>query len=764
MTANQSTPTATPPADDHDDLIVVPKTQSKLMYYSILGLMLFVLVIFTVGGPLTDALTSGGGAGGGGVYVTWVDPLNGEQHSINERSFMDRKQSLQILMEVGIWRPANPDATRATIEDEDVVLYEVLDQLAADAGIEVSDQEYINTLRGAGFTDEILRQFSRRFRMDGRMVQGIIKAGIRPSKMLGRLLSSGVAYCDPVVIEATWKENNPVYSFQFIELKREDYVDQARANALPEEELIAWLDEQPQGAQQRFQTEPKVRAEVAWLSPGEGFDATALLEEYPAAEGTDSEARGQFYFNTARSTRFRFPQPETEEEQDTSTDAPGDTEESTEAPTEAQDTDTEADTGVDTEADAPEIPAEDDADSTTDTASDTAKGTSTGQSPGTTEENTQGEESTETPAAEEASQAEAAVAQDPAPVTADDQAADDKSADVATKAADDQEATEPQKPIAPPKFYYDFDEVKDQAIAEAAIWDAMTAFLEDVRTRMQIDGTEVDWLAEAAALGLEMNSMDEALERSKIAEVEGWGGRNISNQLSFAQVDAFVPRVQVEEGGMVIARLLEKIDPERKPWAEIEEDVLTQWARSNAIEIAVDSLMGVLEACAERGTDEAGDPLPDREWTPEVDGAELSKSASLANFTLVNRAQRMRNEWPGDDPNKAAPVDRFLRGQPDLYELEEGQVGYPRKDFTGDRAYLVRLKAKNDPNPKKQMKAEDVLLLRQITQSENATELSAAFYPKSEWFVETFTLAWPTREAREEAEASKEAADPSESN
>ena len=654
MTAKQTNQNPTPPAaDHHDDLVVVPKEQSKLMYYFILALMLFVLVIFTIGDTFQSAMTGGGGSSGGEIYVTWVDPLTGDEHSMQEADFMERKQSIQLLMEIGLWSPADPEATRASAEDEDVLLYQVLDQLAADSGMVVSDQEYINTLGGAGYTNEILRSVADRFRMDGRKVQAIIKHGLRPAKMLQLLMRSGVTYTDPLAIEAAWKENNPEFGFQYIELKREDYVDQARANALPEEELITWLDEQPSGGQQRYQTEPKVRAEVVWVNPGEEFDATQLLEKYPAAEGTDADARGLFYFNTARSTRYRYVEPETDEGVDDATDA-----------------------------------------------------------------------------------------------------ATDETADAATDET-------PQKPEEPTKFYYEYDEVKDQAIAEAATWDAMTAFLEDVRARMQVADSDVDWMAEAAALGLTATSMEQPLERSKIAEMEGWGGRNLSNQLSFAQIDTFVPRVQVEEGGMVIAKLLEKIEPERKPWEEIKEEVLTQWARANAIELAVDSLQGILEICAERGMDDAGAPLSNEEWKPTVSAEDLRKSAGAANFTLVERPMLTRTEWPGDDPNLATNADRFLQGQPDLYELEPGQVGYPRKDFTGDRAYLVRLNKVADPDPKKKMKAQAVLSLRQSSQAELAQNLAADLYPKSEWFSETFSVMWPAREARAAREAKEKEADES---
>ena len=61
---------------EHEDLVVVPKGKSKMQFLFTLGLTIFVLLIFSVGGSLQSSV--GGLFGGGGgetVALSWTDPL-----------------------------------------------------------------------------------------------------------------------------------------------------------------------------------------------------------------------------------------------------------------------------------------------------------------------------------------------------------------------------------------------------------------------------------------------------------------------------------------------------------------------------------------------------------------------------------------------------------------------------------------------------------------------------------------------------------------
>lgn len=704
MTQDPNQPPASKVAED--DLIIVPKERSRTTYLLVLGLMLFVLVIFTVGDQVQQVLGGGGRAVGTETFVVWQDPLTGERHETSLYDFQRQKQDLALLASTGLWSPADPDATRPRVEDEDVVLFQVMDALAADSGMATSDQEYVGTLRAFGFTDEVVMALARQNRKDAREVAAVLRSGLRPTKMLGRILGSGAAYADPEEVVDTWKEDNPEYAFQYIELKRADYVEQAKANAPSDEELQAWLDEQPPFAQQRYQTEVQVRAEVAWLPLDGEFDGSALLAKYPAAEGTDPAARAELYYNAARMTRFRFPEEETEDQGVQDGDAP------------AQDGEGDGEA-----APADEAPAQDEA-----PAADEATGEVTEEG---ASEAADGEAAGETDGEAEGAQ------------ESDAEAADD---------------TPEEKPVQPTKFYYDLAEVQDQATSEAALWDAMTALLTDVRERAQAaaEGEELDWLAEASALGLSTQAMEAAQERSALYEIEGWGGRSLANQLTFQTAGSFLPRAQIEEGGIVLARLVEKVDPVRKPWEEIRDEVLEEWATQQAVDIAVDSLRGILELCAERETGEDGELVPFEQWTPVVDAGKLREQAGLANFTVVERPFRGQNEWPNDDPAQALAIDRFLRGQPDLFELEVGAVGYPRKDMSGDNAYLVRMKDKREADPKTKLKAQAVLTLRDTLRAEAAQDLRRALYPGSDWFKRTFKVEWVGRQ--EEDAPAEEAA------
>ena len=123
-------------------MIIVPKGRSKLQYYAILGLLLFVLVIFSVG----DALQSSAGGAIGAeesnpVYLSWTDPTTQVRHEVRYDTFQRRFTGLDTLHSIGAFQPRHvPEGKRRPrVSPEDAGLVLVLDQLVADAGIVVTD-------------------------------------------------------------------------------------------------------------------------------------------------------------------------------------------------------------------------------------------------------------------------------------------------------------------------------------------------------------------------------------------------------------------------------------------------------------------------------------------------------------------------------------------------------------------------------------------------------------------------------------------------
>ena len=345
---------------DHDEFVVVPQGRSKRQFLFTFGLMVFVLLIFTVGGSFQS--TVGGLFGGGGrdvVEVGWADPLTGETPEGHQREFLETGDLLRSLARVGLFIPWHGEARRGP-EEEDVALFLILEQIAADEGIALSDSEFKEelTMVFAGppkpGEDEATRRATasqnlRRARQGSRVPQSF-ELGIRrvwTVRKLIRLMRLGlgeVAYdsmvrdvpnpqllqfgyalpnrgdigaVDPERVRRIWEKGHVQYHFQYIRARADAFEDEAR-QALPgDEELLAWFHEQPPAEQRKHYTEQEYRVEAAYLPLDpipEGFDETALLEAYPAPEGADPERLLTTYYNLARLPRFKVAQTQDESE------------------------------------------------------------------------------------------------------------------------------------------------------------------------------------------------------------------------------------------------------------------------------------------------------------------------------------------------------------------------------------------------------------------------------------------------------------------
>ena len=106
------------------------------------------------------------------------------------------------------------------------------------------------------------------------------------------LVSVSAPQTPPRAWENQWNEAHQQYRFDYLDLAAADFAEQARA-ALPDAEgLLAWYHEQSIFLQRKHYTEQKYSVQVAWIPLDEetAFDGGALLEKYPAPEGTDAES------------------------------------------------------------------------------------------------------------------------------------------------------------------------------------------------------------------------------------------------------------------------------------------------------------------------------------------------------------------------------------------------------------------------------------------------------------------------------------------
>src|SRR5688572_26531963 len=135
-----SKPTHLPPdrprgteVDPEEEIVHVPKGQSRLRFVLTLSLTLFVLVIFTVGDQIMSTL---GRRPSSEDYMSWVHPTRGRQ-SLSGPKFFEVKRALDSFYYAATGQSLSNEAG----SDKNVAYQIITERLAQEAGVEVPDVE-----------------------------------------------------------------------------------------------------------------------------------------------------------------------------------------------------------------------------------------------------------------------------------------------------------------------------------------------------------------------------------------------------------------------------------------------------------------------------------------------------------------------------------------------------------------------------------------------------------------------------------------------
>jgi hypothetical protein len=321
-----------------DEPVHVPKGQSRGKFLLILALMIFTLVIYVVPAEFTQMFRSGDPSEES--YFAWNHPRDGRQE-VNARAFMLESQRMSnLLYFLGVissdfqpYADALADARDSMLEEEQVGRTIILDRLAQDAGVEITDNE----LRKVIMEGAIL-QLSRPSRDTKNAQYPLITIPIRPisdGALLKQVLASAnlspldyesglsqllrieryeslvgiVAQPKPEAIEAAWKKQHQEYGLDFVAFD----VDAARAEAesatADEATLRSWYDGlDSMTKRQKFNAEwvaERAGAELLMWNLADTTEPTKLLERFPSPQGVDPEKVAQDYYNQFANVRFR---------------------------------------------------------------------------------------------------------------------------------------------------------------------------------------------------------------------------------------------------------------------------------------------------------------------------------------------------------------------------------------------------------------------------------------------------------------------------
>lgn len=246
-----------------------------------------------------------------------------------------------------------------------------------------------------------------------------------------------------------------------------------------------------------------------------------------------------------------------------------------------------------------------------------------------------------------------------------------------------------------------YDEVKDQALKEAPIYESLMLWHKDVTDRAA-KGEKIDLAAEAQALGLTYRKQSSALN------AQGWkdltvpfiGRRTIESlfiedKTAPMKANTFLPAIQVDEKSFVLAYVTD-VQPARIPeFSEIQDAVSTAWADKKARDLAVERLEKVRDAFGTRPA--AGDTVSPP-FAPEADAEKFAAAVKAAGFEVKHRDWRDRQAAPSATDT---PADTYLRNTTALYSMKETAVAPAALSADGTVAYLVRIGGLRDPDSSK---------------------------------------------------------------
>lgn len=639
--------------EHHEELVHVPKGESKLRFFLLMGLTIFVLIIFVVPSAFLGAL--GGTDQTDEVMMTWTSP-GGEEKELRASEFYQSLRAFDRLRNWGAYfgmqgleRASMPERAR----------YLLLEDIAKEWGIYVTDREVAQTVLAMFQGDLGLYDgwVSQQRGLSKATFEATVRRAIR-IRRLQELVSAGFAVSDPAKVEEAWKAAHQEYAFDTITVPVEDYLEAARAEIPDDVALRAWFEGLTEFQRRRFQTPERWAVEVAWAPVAEGESYPALVEAYPPGDDVDAETRARNYWNSVSYVRFRRPQPEEGAAAEEGGDEAG-----SDGGDDAWPTPNQGDGAA--EGEAPPAGAQD-------------EGADTGQDAGV--------EAGEPPA---------------------DEAAD--GADSGEGGAE--EASADDAPPARNPLYFEFDEVREDCLREAPIHAAFQNWMADLRQRVQ-NGEEIDLAAECARLGLVHQTVDTPKTREEwmADEEHPWAGPQFVALTQRVPAGQLVQSLVLSEAGFAVVRVTERRPPEVPPFEDVRDEVAEAWAQGRAAELAVAALEKVRDLLAERPSD------PEAEFVPNVSAEVFREAASSLGFEVTRRDYRERNAPLPDPPDIDPVTDAYLRGSTHLYLLSPGDVPAAEANRQGTHAFLVRLEGVRDADLSKANPADlENLAVQQAT-------------------------------------------------
>jgi hypothetical protein len=286
-----------------EDTIHVPEGRNRLQFVFLIGLLIFLLIIFIVPGAFQNSMT---GDGRDSLpMVSWETDAGIASMDLLDFQMEKRAEAAALSLR----------GVRITPSDEEIATILLTDALAVEAGVVVPDAQVKENLRQVaeilGGLDRYKAVMQSQFSGGAPTFERIFRRGIRISNYLGML--SRIAIAPPTgLLEVEWDKTHELVAFNYISADVEVFKDAALAEAPDSATLETWLNARPAYEINTYKTLEKWTLGSAFFRNG-GEAPQALADAYPLPEDWDAEAEATRYYQTYSYLAFKRDEEITDE-------------------------------------------------------------------------------------------------------------------------------------------------------------------------------------------------------------------------------------------------------------------------------------------------------------------------------------------------------------------------------------------------------------------------------------------------------------------
>lgn len=287
-----------------ENTIHVPEGKNPLQFVFLIGLLIFLLIIFIIPEAFQNSVAGDGPDNT--PMASWT--MGDELVEITPAVFMTEKRAEAAALKVRGMRITPSDAEMATIL--------LTDSLAQDAGVVVSDEMVVDYIKAVaeslGGSDNYKALMAREFEGGAQTFERVVRRGLRVNTYLALIARVAVAPSADLLADA-WNEQHEEFAYGYITASAADFKDAAMAEVPTDEDLELWFAGQPEWERNVLKTDEKWTIGSAFFNVEEAAPE-ALTDRYPLAEDWDLEAQATAFYQNNSYFMFKRDEEITDED------------------------------------------------------------------------------------------------------------------------------------------------------------------------------------------------------------------------------------------------------------------------------------------------------------------------------------------------------------------------------------------------------------------------------------------------------------------